>query len=110
MIERSEFTGRQTEPANKPLFQTADYVIELLEIAVEGVPHPALLRKYAIVHKTHRVVAGLAEQFGGAIEAARNLQESADQAISGEKPVPGDRPIPRAPRGFGGPGTPPQLS
>lgn len=93
----------------KPLFETADYAVEIVEIEVKDLPHSALKRKYAIYHKGHKVVAGLSEQFGGAIEAARNLQAAQDQSIAGDSLV-GERPIPRAPRGFGGPGTPPQLS
>lgn len=97
---------------DKPLFETTDYAVELIDIELKDTPHKALLRKYAIYHKGHKVVAGLAEQFGGAIEAARNLQESHDRAIDGVGPeIAGERPFPRPPRGFGGgSGTPPQLS
>lgn len=92
----------------KPLFETADYAVELFELPTSAVPHPKMAKKYAIYHKAHQVIAGLSDQFGGAIEGCRQLQEALERTINGDM-IAGERPLRRPPPGFSG-GPPPQLS
>lgn len=63
----------------RPLYETADYRIDLQTINVPAPLHPDQCRKYALSHKTHGVVAGYAEQFPAAIKAANELQAELDE-------------------------------
>jgi hypothetical protein len=95
----------------RPIFETPDYRVDVVTIELKEIVHPSMAKKYAVTHKTHGVVAGLGEQLVGIIEVTRQLQDSLDEAVAGNRPgdrVPGS--MPRPPRGGGGPGTPPQLN
>jgi hypothetical protein len=67
--------------AAKPLYETADYKIELVQIT-SGDVQSFNRMQYAVIHKVHGVTAGVTNQFAGAISAANAIQEGLDQLIA----------------------------
>lgn len=110
--DRREFTKPAVATEPKAIFETKDYRIDIVTVNIPDILYPGMAQKYAIMHKRDRVVAGLAEQLPGAIEAARGLQEMLDNVLEGNHiggvSLPGEK-LPRPPGGGRG-GPPPQLS
>jgi hypothetical protein len=99
-MERLSRDPPATINTDKPLFETDNYRIDIVNVNLDNAVSPLMLRKYAVTHKQHLVVAGMGEQFAGMVEVCRQLQDAHDDALAGNRPsekIPGS--IPRPPRG-----------
>lgn len=68
---------------NPKLFRTDNYVINVVQINIEGTPvTTSVRRKYVVTHETHGVVIGFSESYAKAIQAAQEAQAELDAVMA----------------------------